>query len=281
VTAEARAPRRIAVFNHKGGTGKTTTAINLAAGLAEVGYRVLLCDCDGQGNVGASLGVAGERTLYHVLVHGASVADAVVPVRDNLDVLTSDETLAAAEIYLAGRPNRARVLRERMARSASGYDMVVLDCAPALSLMNQNALLYADRVLVPVGCDYLSLIGVRQVLKTLKNVREHLDHSVDLLGVLPTFYDVRNRISQQAVSILREHFSDRCLAPIRINTRLREAPSVRQTIFEYAPKSRGAQDYLDLVTHVAILAGERSAESDAFVPVSIPRAAGREHAQRV
>ncbi len=249
-SAKAVVPRRIAVFNHKGGTGKTTTAVNLAAGIAERGQRVLLIDADGQGNVGASLGIRGERTLYDVLVKGVNVADAVIPVRKNLDVLTSNETLAAAELHLASRPNRDRIMRERLGEKVTGYDVVVVDCAPALSLMNQNVLVYADSVLVPVSCDYLSLVGVRQVLRTLKHVREFLNHQVDVLGVVPTFYDVRNRISQEAVSALVDHFGERCLPPIRVNTKLREAPAQKSTIFEHAPDSNGARDYLTLVTRV-------------------------------
>lgn len=248
-------PRRIAVFNHKGGTGKTTTAVSLAAGLAETGRRVLLIDADGQGNVGASLGIRGDQTLYHVLVQGVHASQAAIPVRQNLDVLTSNEMLAAAELYLAGRPNRDRVLRERLGDRTDGYDVVVVDCAPALSLMNQNTLVYADSVIVPVGCDYLSLVGVRQVLKTIRNVREHLSHDVEILGVVPTFYDARNRIAREALETLRENFGDKCLTPVRVNTKLKEAPSLKQTIFEHAPDSHGAEDYRALV---ATLLGERA-----------------------
>lgn len=244
-------PRRIAVFNHKGGTGKTTTAVNLAAGLAERGQKVLLIDADGQGNVGTSLGIRGDKTLYHVLVHGAPADDATIPVRQNLDVLTSNESLAAAELHLATLPNRDRVMRERLGERIRGWDVVVIDCAPALSLMNQNALVYADSVLIPVACDYLSLVGTRQVLRTLKGVREHLDHDVRLLGVLPTFFDVRNRIARDAVDALEAHFGERCLTPIRVNTKLREAPSAKKTIFEHAPTCHGALDYLRLVERIA------------------------------
>lgn len=266
-------PRRIAVFNHKGGTGKTTTSVNLAAGLAEAGQRVLLVDADGQGNVGASLGIRGEHGLYHVLVHGTPVERAAVPVRANLDVLTSNELLAAAELHLARLPNRDRVLRERLGDRASGYDVVVIDCAPALSLMNQNALVYADSVLVPVSCDYLSLVGVKQVLRTLKNVREHLKHEVALLGVLPTFFDVRNSIARSCVESLEEHFEERCLNPIRVNTKLREAPSVRKTIFEHAPESHGALDYMGLVERVRALRGDPKATDHAarFTPSRVER----------
>ena len=241
---------RIAIFNHKGGTAKTTTAINLAAGLAERGRRVLLVDADGQGNVGAALGIHGEQSLYHCLVQGASAADIAVPVRNNLDVLTSNEMLAAAELYLANQPNRHRVMRERLANAAHGYDVVILDCAPALSLMNQNTLMYADSVVIPVSCDYLALVGVKQVLRTIKSVRQIFQHDVEILGVLPTFFDVRTRICRDSMDALAKHCKERCLPPIRVNTRLREAPSVKQTIFEYAPDSTGATDYMALVQHI-------------------------------
>jgi chromosome partitioning protein len=248
-----RGPRRIAVFNHKGGTGKTTTSVNLAAGLAERGKRVLLVDTDAQGNVGVSLGVRGERSLYHVLVLGAPPVDCAVPIRPNLDVLTSNETLAAAEIFLASRPARDRVLRERLC-GTDDYDYVVLDCSPSLNLLNQNALVFADALIVPVSCDYLSLVGVKQVLRTVKSVNELLKHPVSIFGVLPTFYDVRNRICRDAVDALAQHFGERVMAPVRVNTRLKEAPMEKKTIFEYAPESNGAADYLSVVD--AVLTGE-------------------------
>lgn len=242
-------PLRIAVFNHKGGTGKTTTAVNVAAGMAERGKRVLLVDVDAQGNVGVSLGVRGDKTLYHVLVLGADPREAAVPLRSKLDVLTSNESLAAAELYLANRPNRDRVLRERML-GADAYDVVVLDCSPSLSLLNQNALVYADRVLIPVSCDYLSLIGVKQVIKTMRDVYEHLKHPVQILGVVPTFYDGRHKIGREVVETLRQKFGELCFPPVRVNIKLREAPAARKSIFEYAPDSHGAEDYAALVSRI-------------------------------
>jgi chromosome partitioning protein len=242
-------PRRLAVFNHKGGTGKTTTAVSVAAGLAEAGKRVLLVDVDAQGNVGVSLGVRGERTLYHVLVLGVDPREAAVPVRDKLDVITSNESLAAAELYLAGRPHRDRVLRERML-GADAYDYVILDCSPSLSLLNQNALVYADNVLVPVSCDYLSLVGVKQVIKTLRDVYEHLKHPVQILGVIPTMYDARHKIGREVIETLQQKFGDLCFPPVRVNIKLREAPASRQSIFEYANDSSGAEDYRAVVQRV-------------------------------
>ena len=245
-------PRYLAVFNHKGGTGKTTTAVSVAAGLAAKGKKVLLVDTDAQGNVGVSLGATVERSLYHVLVMGLRVSDAVKQIRPNLDLLPSNETLAAAELYLAGRQNRDRVLQDRLASAAAAYDYVVLDCSPSLSLMNQNALVFADSVLVPVACDYLSLVGVRQVIKTVKNVNALLHHPVQIWGVLPTFYDARAKICREAVSTLKQHFGERCLPPVRAAIKVKEAPAQGQTIFEYAEGTHAAEDYAAVVQQILV-----------------------------
>jgi chromosome partitioning protein len=234
--------RRIAVFNHKGGTGKTTTCVTVAAGLAARGLRVLVVDTDSQGNVAHSLGIKPERSLYHVLVMGLAPRAAAVNVRPNLDVIVANETLAAAELYLAGRQNRDRILRERLEQT-SEYDVVMLDCSPSLSLLNQNALVFADGVLVPVACDFLSLVGVRQVVKTVKSVNALLHHPVQIWGVLPTFYDARARICRDAHDTLQKHFGERCLEPIRQATRVKEAPASSKTLFEHAPGSHAALDY--------------------------------------
>jgi chromosome partitioning protein len=247
VRRSIHAPSRLAVFNHKGGTGKTTTSVSLAAGLAARGFRVLLVDTDSQGNVAVSLGVKAEKNLYHVLVMGVRALDAAVTVRPNLDLLISNETLAAAELYLAGRQNRDRVLRDRLAATFDQYDVIVVDCSPSLSLLNQNALVVADGIIVPVACDFLSLVGVRQVIKTVKNVNSLLHHPVQIHGVLPTFYDARARICRDAVDALREHFGERVLPPIRQATRLKEAPAQSKTIFEFAPDSNAAEDYGQVV----------------------------------
>jgi chromosome partitioning protein len=246
--AGQRRARRLAVLNQKGGTGKTTTAINLAAGIADRGYDVLLVDLDAQGNVGASLGIRGERTLYHLLVENATVDDVIVPVRGHFDVITADATLAAAEVALARLDaHRDRVLSERLTVLRGRYQYIVLDCGPSLNLLNQNALSFVDEVMIPVSCDYLALVGVKQVLKTLKDIDKHLGHAVKISGVVPTFFDARTRLAKEAVETLSGHFKERLYEPIRRSTRLAEAPSHRQTIFEYAPDSQGAEDYRKLV----------------------------------
>jgi chromosome partitioning protein len=246
-------PYRLAVLNQKGGTGKTTTSVSVAAGLAlKPGNRVLLVDCDPQGNVAHSLGAKANRTLYHVLVDQASAAEAVVEARDNLGLLLGDDTLAAAEIQMAQHPARGSVLSKRLLPVETSRQLthVLVDCGPSLSLINQNALCYVDEVLVPVACDYLSLVGVKQVLKTVKNIQMHLGHDVRVGGVVPTFYDGRAKICRDALLALQDHFGPLCLEPVRNNTKLKEAPSVRKTIFEHDPNSTGAADYRRVVDHV-------------------------------
>ena len=270
--------RRIAILNQKGGTGKTTTAVNLAAGLAEREQDVLLIDTDAQGNVGVSLGVNGEKSLYHVLVEGADPTDSCVPVRQHLDVITSDSTLAAAEIWLARQSVEARskMLTKRLGLMAISrrYDFVLIDCGPSLNLLNQNALSYVDEVIIPVTCDYLALVGVKQVLRTIKDVERHLGHAVRVSAVLPTFYDGRTRLAREVLETLQGHFKHKCLEPIRHNTRLAEAPSHKKTIFEYAPVSHGAADYNRIVDWVLATTAhtEATITSTATAPAPSPAA---------
>jgi chromosome partitioning protein len=253
-------PQVLAIFNHKGGTGKTTTAVTLAAALASRGKQVLLVDTDGQGNVATSLGLTPTRTLYHVLVMGQPFASAVLSPRPGLDVLAANETLAAAELYLAGRAQRDRILATRLASCRDSYEHVIIDCSPSLSLMSQNTLVFADAVLCPVACDYLSLVGVRQVLRTIKQVNRVLGHPVRLWGVLPTMFDTRARVCREALDALREHFKDRCLDPIHTNIKAKEAPAQGETLLEYSPEARCTVDYLRVVDRLLNERREQSAE---------------------
>jgi len=272
---KARRARRVAILNQKGGTGKTTTAINLAAGLAEKGLSVLLIDTDSQGNVGASLGVRGEKTLYHVLVDEVPAEEAIIPVRGNLDVLGSDATLAAADVWLARLDEgRDRVLETRLSGAVRRFDHVILDCGPSLSLLNQNALRFVDEVLIPVSCDYLALVGVKQVLRTLRDVDRHLHHGVRITGVIPTFYDGHVKLAREAIETLQGHFKERLFPAVRRSTKLAEAPSRRQTIFEYAGDSYGADDYRVLVERF-LAAGAPAARGAAEAPRSADAAAER------
>jgi len=244
--------RKIAVMNQKGGTGKTTTTVSLAHGLAMAGNRTLIIDMDSQGNVGVCLGADGSRNLYHLFVENQEPGSAILKVRDNLDLLPSNNLLAKVEVHLAHVQQPHKVLRNRF-KDIADYDYIILDCGPSLSLLNQNALYFADQVLIPVACDYLSLVGVKQILETLRIVQEQLRHPISILGVLPTFYDVRNRISHEVVRNLERYFKEKVLPPIRINTRLKEAPAEHKSIFEFAPKSPAAEDYQALVEKIVDL----------------------------
>jgi chromosome partitioning protein len=260
VTGERRmgGAKVIAVFNHKGGTAKTTTAVSLSAGLALRGERVLLVDTDSQGNVGTSLHLKFERSLYHVIVMGLDYRQALINARPNLDVLPANETLAAAELYLSGRKNRDRVLRYRLEQAREVYDYVVVDCSPSLSLLNQNALVMSDYVVCPVACDYLSLVGVRQVLRTIRHVNQFLAHPVELWGVLPTLYDARARVCREAYDTLKEHFGGRCLPAVRHAAKVKEAPSQGKTVFEYAPGSFAMADYMAVVEKLINIKGSKN-----------------------
>jgi chromosome partitioning protein len=211
--------------------------------------------------------VNGERSLYHVLVEGADPVEVAVPVRQHLDVITSDATLAAAEIWLARQDpqHRSRIMTKRLnlMQVSRRYDYVVVDCGPSLNLLNQNALSYVDEVVIPVTCDYLALVGVKQVLRTIKDIERHLHHAVRISAVLPTFYDGRTRLAREVLETLQGHFKNRCLEPIRMNTRLAEAPSHRKSIFEYAPQSHGASDYNRVVDWVITASTQTSATSPA------------------
>lgn len=264
---QKKGARRIAVMNQKGGTGKTTTTVSLAHGLAMTGKRTLIIDMDSQGNVGICLGADGAQNLYHLFVENQEPARAIVNVRDNLDLLPSNNLLAKVEVHLAHVQQPHKVLRNRF-KDVNDYDYIILDCGPSLSLLNRNALFFADQVLIPVACDYLSLVGVKQILETLRIVQEQLRHPITILGVLPTFYDVRNRISHEVVRNLERYFKDRVLQPVRINTRLKEAPAQHKSIFEFAPKSPAAEDYRALVERIEKLGKSAPTQIGSQLPES-------------
>jgi chromosome partitioning protein len=241
--------RAIVVSNFKGGVGKTTTAVNLAHGLTRLGKRVLLVDADPQGNATKSLGVSGAVTLYEVLVQDRNATDAICHARDGLDMIPGNRNLTAAEEWMTTRTRREDLLKKKL-RDLVGYDFVVLDTAPAGGLLNINAMNFAGELLIPVAMEYLALVGVKDIIDTVEIVNEELEHQLQLRYVVPTFFDVRNTRTSSIVDALRESFGDLVTDPIRINTKLSEAPSYQKTIFEYAPSSAGAVDYEFLTERV-------------------------------
>ena len=236
--------RKIAVITSKGGTGKTTTAINLGHGLALCGKRVLIVDCDAQRNVAISFDIQGRKTLCDLLQYGE--VD-VIEVRKNLFVIDSGgRELAETEMVLAGRSSRERRL-ELSLKNLKGCDVVICDCSPTINLININAIAYADDVIIPVSMDYLAQAGARQTMQVVDEINAHSSSNTGIMGILPTFYDARTKLSKEVLAALRERFGNVVFETvIRVNTSLREAPSFNQTIFEYSPMSRGAADYYQL-----------------------------------
>lgn len=236
--------RKIAIITSKGGTGKTTTAINLGHGLALCGKRVLIIDCDAQRNVAISFDVEGRRTLCDLLRKGQ--VD-VIEVRKNLFIIDSGgRELAEIEMVLAGGKNRERRL-EFALKNLRGCDIVLCDCSPTINLININAINYVEEVIIPVSMDYLAQAGARQTLQIVDEINGHTSGKTEILGLLPTFFDSRTRLSQEVLEALRTRFKEKVFKTvIRVNTSLREAPSFNQTIFEYSPMSRGANDYYQL-----------------------------------
>jgi len=241
--------KKIAIINQKGGTGKTTTAVNLGKGLADRGLETLLIDVDPQGNLVTWFGCDYERSLYHLLVDDESPGDCTVAVDEGLYLLPSDEAAAQAEKILTGKTSRETVLKRRL-DGLDSYDAVILDCPPSLSLLNQNALVYAKSAYIPVSMDYLAMVGVRNIIKNIKRINDLLDHEVEVALVIPTFFDIRTNASKEILETLKEHFDGKVTEPIRTNVRLSEAASYNQSIFDYAPESHGAEDYEKLVERV-------------------------------
>jgi len=242
--------KKIAIINQKGVTVKTTTAVNLGKGLADRDKKTLLIDIDPQGNLVTWFECDYERSLYHLLVDEESPESCIVEIDDNLHLLPSDEAAAQAEKILTGKTSRETILKRRLSGLDESYDSVILDCPPSLSLLNQNALVYAKTAYIPVSMDYLAVVGVKNILKNIRRINDLLEHDVEVGLVIPTFFDIRTNQSKEILETLKKHFDSKVTEPIRTNVRLSESASYNKTIFDYAPDSHGAEDYAKLVERV-------------------------------
>lgn len=239
--------RVIAVSNVKGGIGKTTTVINIGAGLALKGARVLLVDVDPQGNLTMALGVRPRHTLYDVLIDGARADACTVEVRPNLDMIAADQSLLGAQPTLARRPDWSRALEQGLRPLHSSYDFILIDSGGSLTILNVNALMCASDIIVPTALEHFSIKSIDVLFEQVARIK---GSSASIRMIVPTMYDTRVRQSGEFLAQLRERFGPLVTTPVRVNVSLSEASAQGQTIYEYDPRSRGAVDYALLVEHI-------------------------------
>jgi len=245
----------VAIVNQKGGVGKTTTAVNLGAGLAELGKKVLLVDIDPQGNATSGVGVNRRRIkkcIYNVLIEGIPIEAVILPTgHDGFDVVPATIQLAGAEIELVLAMQREMKLREALAPILAEYDYILIDCPPSLGLLTLNSLTAASGVLIPVQCEYYALEGLSQLMNTVALVQKHLNPKLLVTGALLTMYDGRTNLATQVVDEVRSFFKERVFtAIVPRNVRLSEAPSHGQPIMTYDPRSKGSEVYRELAKEV-------------------------------
>ncbi len=249
----------VSITNQKGGVGKTTTSINLAASLVKRGKRILLIDMDPQGNATVGCGIHVEagsvKTIYDLLLNESSASDAIIKSDSGIDLITANGDLAGAQIELLNEIGRELRLKQALSSVQKDYDYIFIDCPPALNVLTINALVASDSVLIPMQCEYFALEGLSALISTVRKIRETLNPQLKIEGLLRTMFDGRNSLSNEVSSQLQTHFGDKVYKTvIPRNVRLAEAPSYGEPVIVYDPSSRGAKAYLALADEILKLA---------------------------
>ena len=242
--------RKVAFTNAKGGVAKTTTCVNMGAGLALAGYRTLLVDCDTQGQVTKSLGIQAGEGLAELMQGDAGIEDVQIEARENLFVIAGGGKLSGVKRMISRRDMRSEMVLCEALEDLQGYDFVLLDVAPSWDVLNVNGLFYVGEILIPVSMEVLALQGIGDVLSRVREVQRYRE-SLLIRGIIPTFYDGRVKKSAEILDQLECHFPDAVWPAVRYNSKLSEAPGFGQHIFEYAKRSHGAADYARLAQRLA------------------------------